>query len=291
MATKIDIQSGGFTTEAFSSKVNVKLREQGCYSDIVNTKYQGEIKRDGDRVTFYSIGRLEAFDYNYKNPEAINYANPEGDKQTLIVDQIKVIPFKVGRIQEVFSNLDLVEQYTEEIAVTGGNTKDAYNHSLALTGAGTKLNAGSALTVTEDNTWKQICDMHAVLHRNNAIRSNGLDYSGKRPALVVTPEFHGMLMQTKQFFSNAFGEKVLRTGQVGHIGIFDVFVNTVNENATGDQTIVALTSDAITYADKLTETETIKDKDELGEFVRCTMVYGAKVANPKCIVTNLIKLA
>jgi hypothetical protein len=289
--TAIDIKAGGFTTEAFSSKTNVKLKKQGCYSDIVNTKYQGEIQRDGDRVTFYGIGDLEAQDYDYKNPTSIQYANPEGDKQTLIVDQIKVIPFVVGDIQNVFSNLDLVEQYTEQIAVTGGNVKDAYNHSLALTGAGTKLNASSALTVTEDNTWKQICDMHSVLHRNNAIRSNGLDYSGKRPALVVTPEFHGMLMQTKQFFANAFGEKVLRTGQVGHIGIFDVFVNTVNENATGEQTIVALTSDAITYADKMTKTETLRDKDELGDFVRCTMVYGAKVANPKCIVTNLIKLA
>lgn len=291
MTTAIDVKAGGFTTELFSKKTNVKLKKQGCYSDIVNTKYQGEIQRDGDRVTFYGIGDLEAQDYDYKNPTSIQYANPEGDKQTLIVDQIKVIPFVVGDIQNVFSNLDLVEQYTEQISVTGGNVKDAYNHSLALAGAATKLNAGSALTVTEDNTWKQICEMHAVLHRNNAIRSNGLDYSGKRPALVVTPEFHGMLMQTKQFFANAFGEKVLRTGQVGHIGIFDVFVNTVNENATGEQTIVALTSDAITYADKLTKTETLRDKDELGDFVRCTMVYGAKVANPKCIVTNLIKLA
>lgn len=291
MATKIDIQSGGFTTELFSSKTNVKLDKQGSYTDIVNRKYQGEIQREGDRVTFYGVGNLTAVDYNYKNPEAISYANPEGDKQTLIVDQVKIIPFKVGDIQNIFSNLDLVEEYTDRIAVAGGEVKDTYLHGLAKTGAATKMNTDSAVTVTEDNSWAEICKMGAALHRKNAIKSSGLDYSGKRPALVVTPEYHGMLLQSKQFFANAFGEKVLRTGLVGRIGIFDVFVNTVNENTTGDQTIIALTSDAITYAEKFTKTETLRDISEVGDFVRCTMVYGAKVANPDCIVTNLIKLA
>lgn len=289
--TEIKVKGGGFTTELFSSKTNVKLKKQGCYSDIVNTKYQGEIQKEGDRVTFYGIGDLEAQDYDYKNSSTITYPDPAGEKLTLIVDQVKVIPFVVGDIQNVFSNLDLVEQYTDQISVTGGNVKDTYCHSLALAGAGTKLNSESAITLSEDNVWKQVCDMHTALHRKNAIKSNGLDYLGKRPALVVTPEFHGMLMQAKQFFANAFGDKVLRTGQVGHIGIFDVFVNTINESATGEQTIVALTSDAITYADKMTKTETLRDKDVLGDFVRSTMVFGAKVASSKSIVTNLIKIA
>lgn len=289
--TTIDVQSGGFTTELFSSKVNVKLDKQGSYTDIVNRKYQGEIQTEGDRVTFYTPGNLEAVDYNYKNPSAINYANPEGGKQTLIIDQVKIIPFKVGDVQNVFSNLDLVEMYTDRISVAGGEVKDSHIHSLAIAEAATKLNNDAAVTVTENNVWAEICKMHSKLQRKNAIKSNGLDYSGKRPALVVTPEFHGMMLQTKQFFANAFGNNILRTGQVGHIGIFDVFVNTVNEEETGDQTIVALTSDAITYAEKFTKTETLRDKDEVGDFVRCTLLYGAKVANPDCIVTNKIKLA
>jgi hypothetical protein len=284
MATSINVQNGGFTTELFSSKVNVKLDKQGCYTDIVNKKYEGTIKTQGDRVTFYTIGNLAAADYDPKNPSSIAYSNPEGDKHTLVVDQIKVIPFKVGDVQQVQSNLDLVNQYTDRIAVAGAETKDAYIHGLAVAGAGSTLNGGTAIAVTEDNAWKTVCDFQTKLKRKNAIKSNGLDYSGKRPALVVTPEFHGVLMQSKQFFANAFGEGVLKTGQVGHIGIFDVFVNTVNEEESGEQTIVALTSDAITYAEQITKTETLRDKDEIGDFVRCLMVYGAEVVNPDCIV-------
>lgn len=41
--TAITVQAGGFTTEAFSSKINVKLDKQGSYTDIVNRKYEGNL--------------------------------------------------------------------------------------------------------------------------------------------------------------------------------------------------------------------------------------------------------
>ena len=282
--TAINVQAGGFTTELFSKKVNIKLDKQGTYTDIVNRKWEGEIKNEGDRVTIYTIGNLTAKDYDPKNPTAIVYDNPTGDKQQLIVDQIKVIPFKVGDVQNLWANLNLVDQYTDRIAVAGAETKDAHLHTVAVAGAGTKLYDSSALALTEDNVWKLICQLQATLKRKNALK-NGRDYSGKRPALVVSPEVEGMLLQSKNYFANAFGNEVLRKGQIGTIGLFDVFTNTVNGDGTGDQTIVALTSDAITYAEQITKTETLRDKDEIGDFVRCLMVYGSKVVNPDCIVT------
>lgn len=282
--TTINVQSGGFTTELFSKKVNIKLDKQGTYTDIVNRKWEGEIKNEGDRVTIYTVGNLKAKDYDPKNPSAIEYDNPEGDKQQLIVDQIKIIPFKVGDVQNLWANLNLVDQYTDRIAVAGAETKDAHLHTVAVAGAGTKLYDSSALALTEDSVWKLICQLQATLKRKNALK-NGRDYSGKRPALVVSPEVEGMLLQSKNYFANAFGNEVLRKGQIGHIGLFDVFTNTVNGDGTGEQTIVALTSDAITYAEQITKTETLRDKDEVGDFVRCLMVYGSKVVNPDCIVT------
>ena len=282
--TAINVQAGGFTTELFSKKVNIKLDKQGTYTDIVNRKWEGEIKNEGDRVTIYTIGNLTAKDYDPKNPTAIVYDNPTGDKQQLIVDQIKIIPFKVGDVQNLWANLNLIDQYTDRIAVAGAETKDAHLHTVAVAGAGTKLYDTSALALTEDNVWKLICQLQATLKRKNALK-NGRDYSGKRPALVVSPEVEGMLLQSKNYFANAFGNEVLRKGQIGHIGLFDVFTNTVNGDGTGEQTIVALTSDAITYAEQITKTETLRDKDEVGDFVRCLMVYGSKVVNPDCIVT------
>lgn len=41
--TAITVQEGGFTTEVFSKKTNVKLDKQGSYTDIVNRKYEGDL--------------------------------------------------------------------------------------------------------------------------------------------------------------------------------------------------------------------------------------------------------
>lgn len=298
--TDIAVSTGGFTPEIWSEKININLDNYGAYNDIVNRKYEGEIKAKGDRVHFYTLGSFSVTTYN-PNATAftgLEYADPTGTKQTLVVDQAKTIPFKVDDIKKVQSNIDLVNDYTKRMAIAFSNTKDAYIHGLAVTGATTKLHTDSALSLSKDNVWAAICKYYEVLARKNAITKNGLDYAGKRPALVVTPEFMGVLLQASQFFTNAFGDKVLRTGQIGHIGPFDVFLDTnittdktgTGSGATYSQTVVALTSDAITYAEQITKTETLRDVNDFGDYVRSLMVYGGLVANPDCIVTDKITI-
>jgi len=299
--TDIAVSTGGFTPEIWSEKININLDNYGAYNDIVNRKYEGEIKRKGDRVHFYTYGSLNVGDYNPNASgfDGIDYEDPTGDKQTLVVDQNKYIGFLVDDIKEVQANVDLVNGYTNRMGIAFSNVKDAYIHGLAVAGAGTKLHTDSALELTKDNVWAEVCKLQEKLARKNAITKNGLDYAGKRPALVITPEFQGILLQCSNFFANAFGDKTLRTGQVGHIGAFDVFLDTnIQTDATGtgaskaySQTIVALTSDAITYAEQITKTETLRDKDQFGDYVRSLMVYGGKVANADCIVTSKITMA
>lgn len=260
-----------------------------------------EIKRKGDKVYIYTYGSLTVRDYN---PNAtgfsgMTYEDPTGDKQALVVDQNKYIGFLVDDVKEVQANVDLVNGYTNRMAIAFSNTKDSYIHGLAVAGAGTKLHSDSALQITKDNVWAEVCKLQEKLARKNAITKNGLDYSGKRPALVITPEFQGILQQSANFFANGFGEKVLRTGQIGHIGAFDVFLDTniatdktgTGSSATYSQTIVALTSDAITYAEQITKTETLRDVKQMGDYVRSLMVYGGKVSNADCIVTDKITIA
>lgn len=293
---EIDVAKGGFTPELWSEKLNVELDNYGKYMDIVNHKYEGEIKNKGDKVHFYTLGSLKVEDYN-PNKEGFNgiqYQNPTGDKQTLEISQEKIIPFKVDDIKKVQANIELINNYTKRMAVAASQTKDLYIHGLAVAEATTKRHADTALAITKDNIWGEICAMYAVLGRKNAL-VNGTDYAGKRPALVITPEVEGLIKQCDQFFANAVGAEVLRKGQIGNLGGFDVFVDTNVQTETGDagatQTIVALTSDAITYAEQITKTEVLRDKDEVGDFVRCLLVYGGKVANPDCIVTSKVSNA
>ena len=289
---EIKVSTGGFTPELWSDKININLDSYGAYNDIVNRKYQGEIKKKGDKVYFYTYGDLTVKDYD---PTAgsftgLEYEDPQGNKQALEVNQQKYIGFLVDDIQDVQSNVELVNGYTNRMSVAFANTKDAYIHGLATAGAGTKLHDSSAITLTKDNVWEEVCTLEEKLAEKNAITKNGLDYNGKRPALVVTPKFRSMLEQCSNFFANGFGEKVLRTGQIGRIGAFDVFlstnIKTVTVSTAKSQTIVAITSDAIMFADQITKTETLRDVKQIGDYVRSLMVYGGVVANPNCIVTS-----
>ena len=290
--TDIKVSTGGFTPELWSDKININLDSYGAYNDIVNRKYEGEIKKKGDKVYFYTYGDLTVKDYDPTNSSftGLEYEDPQGNKQALEVNQQKYIGFLVDDIQDVQSNVDLVNGYTNRMSVAFANTKDAYIHGLATAGAGTKLHDSSAITLTKDNVWAEVCTLEEKLAEKNAITKNGLDYNGKRPALVVTPKFRSILEQSPNFFANAFGEKVLRTGQIGRIGAFDVFlstnIKTVTVSSAKSQTIVALTSDAIMFADQITKTETLRDVEQIGDYVRSLMVYGGVVANPNCIVTS-----
>ena len=290
--TDIKVSTGGFTPELWSDKININLDSYGAYNDIVNRKYEGEIKKKGDKVYFYTYGDLTVKDYDPTNSSftGLEYEDPQGNKQALEVNQQKYIGFLVDDIQDVQSNVDLVNGYTNRMSVAFANTKDAYIHGLATAGAGTKLHDSSAITLTKDNVWAEVCTLEEKLAEKNAITKNGLDYNGKRPALVVTPKFRSILEQCSNFFANGFGEKVLRTGQIGRIGAFDVFlstnIKTVTVSSAKSQTIVALTSDAIMFADQITKTETLRDVKQIGDYVRSLMVYGGVVANPNCIVTS-----
>lgn len=291
----------GYAVQLWSPKITAYLKNLGAYADIVNKDYEGEIKNKGDRVHFFSKTGLTVRDYNVDATgfSEITTEQPQGEKMTLAVDQQKYIAFEVEDIDKVQANVKIVDEWTETMASSFADVKDAYIHSLAVAGAGTKLHSDSAQQITKDNVWAEVCAMQRVLTRNKALTKAGLDYSGKRPALVITPEFQEILLQCSNYFANAFGNEVLRKGQVGHIGVFDVFVDTnIQTASTGtgtgksyNQTIIAMTSQGITYADQITETETYRSQKSFKDVVRSLMTYGATVANANCIVSSKITTA
>lgn len=272
---EITAKGGGFTPQIWSDKININLDNYGAYNGIVNRKYEGDIKRKGDTVKFYTYGNLTVKDYTKAD---ITFEDPQGTLTELKVDQNKFIAFEVDDIDKIQSNVDLVNGFTKRMAIAFAKTKDLFIHNLAVAGAGKTL---SSTTLTKDNVWEVICNMYAELADANAI-VDGVDYSGKRPALVITPKAEGILKQAPQYFANAFGNEVLRKGQIGIIGGFDVFVDS---NIDGSE-MVALTSDAIMFAEQITETQTGKAEKSFKDYVKSLHVYGGVVGNADCIVVQ-----
>ena len=277
---EIKVSNGGFTPQIWSDKININLDNYGAYNDIVNRKYEGDIKNKGDVVKFYTYGNLAVKDYNPAGGSftGLEWEDPKGNLLELRVDQQKYIAFQVDDIEKVQSNVDLVNGFTKRMAIAFAQTKDLFIHGLATAGAGKTL---ASVALTKDNVWETVCNMYAELAAKNAI-VDGVDYAGKRPALVLTPKAEGILKQAPQYFANAFGNEVLRKGQIGIIGGFDVFVDT---NIAGTE-IVALTSDAIMFAEQITKTDMVKAENSFHHKVKSLHVYGGVVGNPNCIVVQ-----
>lgn len=216
--------------------------------------------------------------------KGLDWEDPKGTLTELKVNQQKYIAFQVDHIEKIQSNVELVNGFTKRMAIAFSQTKDNFITGLAVAGAGTKI---TNKTVAKDNIWQVVCEMYAALSRKNAV-INGVDYSGNRPALVITPEVEGILKQAPQYFSNAFGEKVLRKGQVGIIGGFDVFIDT---NMKNTDPMIALTKDAIMFAEQITETDAIKAENSFHHKIKSLHVYGGVVANADCIVTCALTAA
>lgn len=279
---EIKVSTGGFTPEIWSDKININLDKYGAYNDIVNRKYEGDIKRKGSVVKFYTYGNLAVKDYNpaAEGFSGIDFEDPKGNLIELAVNQQKYVGFTIDEIEKVQSNVDLVNGFTKRMAIAFAQTKDLFIHGLAVAGAGKTL---ASTTLTKDNVWEVVCTMYAELAAKNAI-VDGVDYSGKRPALVLNPKAEGILKQAPQYFANAFGNEVLRKGQIGVIGGFDVFVDT---NISGTE-MVALTSDAIMFAEQVTTTDIVKAENSFQHKVKSLHVYGGVVGNADCIVVQPI---
>lgn len=277
---QIQVSKGGFTPQIWSDKININLDNYGAYNDIVNRKYEGDIKNKGDVVKFYTYGNLAAKNYDPTNVsfEGLEWEDPKGNLLELKVDQQKYIAFQVDDIEKVQSNVDLVNGFTKRMAIAFAQTKDTFIHGLAVAGA---AKTRPAIKLTKDNVWETVCAMYADLATKNAI-VDGVDYAGKRPALVITPTVEGILKQAPQYFANAFGNEVLRKGQIGVIGGFDIFVDT---NIAGTE-MVALTSDAIMFAEQITTTDMVKAENSFHHKVKSLHVYGGVVGNPDCIVVQ-----
>ena len=56
------------------------------------------------------------------------------------------------------------------------------------------------------------------------------------------------------------------------------------------QKIVALTSQAITFAGQITKTETYRSQKSFKDVMRSLMTYGSAIANADCIVTDHITM-
>ncbi|HET6661871.1 MAG TPA: hypothetical protein VFH16_18325 [Rubrobacter sp.] len=94
----------------WSARILAKLEKNLVFAQpgVVNRDYEGDIRRDGDRVHIHSFNDLTVSSYT-KNSTTISYEQLTDTRVTLLVDQAKYFAFKVDDIDTAQMRPEIID--------------------------------------------------------------------------------------------------------------------------------------------------------------------------------------
>jgi len=264
-----------FIPTIWSARLLANLDKRLVFAQLTNRNYEGEIRQAGDTVKINKLSNLTVSDYT----GSITYETPQSTQVTLTVDQQKYVAYKVDDVIAVQANVDLVDAYQARAAYALADAVDQYIASL-YTGAG-------AGTVSLDLTNNP--DVYgAFVEARKLLNKKNVPTEGRW--VVVSPELEAALLNDPKFVqATDQGDQVRRTGEIGSIAGFTVYVSNnvveVTDSNTGYVYHKAVfgTNDAIAYAQQITKTEALRDPNSFTDLVRSLLVFGAAVIEPDAL--------
>jgi hypothetical protein len=289
----------------FSSKVMRIFTEITVANEICNTDYEGEIKSKGDTVkvrvapTYMAVG-----DYVIGTP--ITYETPGENSRTLLINQAKYVAFKLDDVDDIQSDLTLMNIFAERSANSAKINTDtnvlAYAAGKAFAGPKPDGNAASsgnlgatagvvsasynlgvstaAIVITKDNATDKIVDLGTVLSEYNVPDEN---------RYIVIPNWYANFLKKSDLkAANLTGDNtaVLRTGLIGEIDNFKVYKSNLVASTvdTGlKYHVIAGVKDAITFASQINKTESVRSQTNFEDLWRLLLLYGREVIMPEAL--------
>lgn len=258
-----------FVPELWSAQLLTSFRKNLVFGNVVNRNYEGEIQQAGDTVKITTPSAITVNDYS----GSVSYQTPASTQQSLLIDQKKYWAFDIDDIDAAQANVSLMAAYMEEAGVALADEVDK-NLAALYTAAG---QSAINVTLASDDYYKKMVTAGQKLDEANVPRAGRWH--------VTSPAGYAAVLANSAFIhATAAGDNVLRTGEVGSIAGFTVFVSN-NLVVSGGTTTNAMygTSAAITFAEQLRETEAIRREASFADAARGLLLFGRKVVRPNAL--------
>lgn len=279
----------------WSSKLNKKYYKRTVLTAITNTTYEGEIKKQGDKVYIRTIADVTVFDH--QKGMTLPKQRPESPDVEMLIDKGKGWNILLDDVDKVQSDIDLLNKFTDDAAkqinisvdasVLGTAYADANSDNCGST-AGLITNAydlgssGSPIQVTATNIIDYIVMCGGVLDEQNVPDED---------RWMVIPSWMAVLLKSsdlKDASMTGDPKSVIRSGLLGMIDRFVIYQsNSVGNttDSTGFKSYYVLfgSKDAISFANQFTKTESLRSSDSFDTIVRGLMVYGYKTIKPEAL--------
>ena len=301
-----DAYAGKFIPEIWSGKLQVKFYQSTVLSEITNDDWEGEIKDQGDKVEIRTVPTITIS--NYSKGQTLTSQVPTTDLVELLIDKGKYFQTVVDDVDDVQSDLKLMDIFTNDASQQMKIAIDTDVLS-ALVGASATANEGAtagaisgdlnlgvstgqskaAVEVTSTNVIDKVITMGQVLDEQNAPEDG---------RWLIIPAWLAAKIKTSDLKDASItGDSMtpLRNGRLGMIDRFTLYVSNLLPSQTSitgegqDSSVKAFscfagTRDAITFASQITRMETLRSQTTFGNLVRGLNVYGYKVIKPEALV-------
>lgn len=297
-AAGVPSYSGTFIPEIWSGMLLDKFYDATVLASISNTKYEGEIKKQGDKVIIRTIPSITIRDY--VKGQTLTTERPESPNVELLIDKGKYFNFVIDDVDKAQSDLDYMQEWSRDAStqmkiqidtdVLGAIYSSAHADNAGATagrisgsiGLGA---AGAPLAVTAATVLNTIVDVGSVLNEQNVPQEG---------RFLVVPDWFSAMIQKSDLRNASFtgtsdsGNPVLRNGRIGMIGNIEIYNSNLLTHAvdTGHDSyhIIGGQKTALTFASQLTEVETLRVESSFGNVVRGLQIFGYEVIKPEALV-------
>lgn len=269
-----------FIPQIWSARLLEHLDKTHVYANLFNRDYEGEIKNFGDTVKINQIGNVTIKDYE-KGKDIDVPEELSGEQQLLTIDQAKYFNFGLDDINAAQVNPKLMDKAMQRAAYGLNDTTDQYlANLLAAASTGNIGDDTTPIVPTEADAYDYLVELATLLTEQNV------------PTIgrwaVIPAWYHGLLLKDKRFVGNGtdFNTAILQGGAVGKAAGFTIHLSNNVPNTSGTKyKISAGTNEAASFAEQIIKTEAYRPESRFSDAVKGLHVYGAKVLQPKCLVT------
>lgn len=286
--------SGSYIPTLWAKQHIVYFYQKTFWRDISNTKYVGEIKNYGDKVTVPTLPNFTIRDY--VKGQALTYENVAPGTVDFYVDKGKYWAWPVNVVDKKQAAFDFVSDWANHsskllaIAIERDILANIYSDAAAANAGGTagaisgNINLGYTghyLTVDKDNI------LDVILRAGQCLDEQNVPDDGR---YIILPAWAINALKSsdlKQAYLTGDSVSPLRNGKVGMVDRFTVYMSNLLATTTDTYTVwnvIAGQKEALTFATQLTENQQLDNQNDFGKLYRALQVFGYKVVKPEALV-------
>ncbi len=274
--------SSGYTdliVKTWSKKINAGLDKNCTMLQCVNRDYQADADNGTSEIKIATPESVATGTYTGTLPA---YSSATVSSKSLKLNQSLYFSFSVPDITQAQTNISLTDAILTKAQKAIDEGIDKYIFSMNTEADAANILEGeeaSPITLSSTNVYSQFVSLSKLLKNTGAITSQ------KHGWVVVHPDVEEVLLLCEQF-SGASNEsdKAKKEGSIGRIAGLDVFVSSnVGKETDGSYTIMAGTTEGITYASQIKKFEQLRAEQSFDTIVRGLYTFGAVAVNPKAL--------